>query len=363
MQSQSKVALAAAPTQPLSAARKRFNSLVRRLEKCRAELRAWETATPRWRERYHEQAVPLFERRETLEVALVQLLDQAHAAHKLSKIDRSFLSEFICELTGPLVEQGHDELKPLYDRHSDIGFDQELAESDAIAKQVIGASFGLDPDEIAAVDSPGELFERVRQRAEAEQAHARQRSERAKAKKAPKKAQAEAVQPLRELYRKLATALHPDRATDPAERERKTALMQRLNQAYKAGNLLALIELQLEIGQLQPEHLQQMSEERIRQYNRDLDRQLKDVEMELLQVGESFRVEYGLEQGGRIKPEKLDALLAQIKCELAEEIQIMAEDLQTLQQPTRFKRWLKQQREMAEDDWALMGDIGMNPRW
>ncbi len=37
-------------------------------------------------------------------------------------------------------------------------------------------------------------------------------------------------QSIRELYRKLVSALHLDREPDPQERERKTLLMQRINQ-------------------------------------------------------------------------------------------------------------------------------------
>lgn len=36
-------------------------------------------------------------------------------------------------------------------------------------------------------------------------------------------------QSIREVYRKLASALHPDREPDPVERQRKTELMQRAN--------------------------------------------------------------------------------------------------------------------------------------
>ncbi len=36
---------------------------------------------------------------------------------------------------------------------------------------------------------------------------------------------------VREIFRKLASALHPDREADAAERERKTVLMKRVSQA------------------------------------------------------------------------------------------------------------------------------------
>jgi hypothetical protein len=43
------------------------------------------------------------------------------------------------------------------------------------------------------------------------------------------------TQAVREVFRKLVSELHPDRETDPAEHARDTELMQRVNQAYKAG--------------------------------------------------------------------------------------------------------------------------------
>lgn len=351
--------LAAVAAEPaLSAPRKRFNSLVRRLEDCRARLHAWSEALPRWRERYHLQAAPLFQRLADWEVEQVQLLDQAHATYRLGKTERVFLSELICDSAGPLIEAGHDGLKSIYDRHSEQGFDADLAESGELIRRAIGEQLGLDPDEMVDIDSPEAMFERVQERIQQQQAHLHERQQRSRAKRASRRKPAVEsdslpAQPLRELYRKLTTALHPDREHDPAERERKTALMQRLNQAYRAGNLLALIELQLEIGQLRPEQLQQMSDARIKQYNRDLDAQLKQVEAELLQVEESFRVDYGVRGGRRLDPRRLDALLAQLKRDLAEAIAEIEQERGLLQQPTSFKRWLKWQRERARYEQAL----------
>ncbi|MDZ7811938.1 MAG: J domain-containing protein [Ideonella sp.] len=62
---------------------------------------------------------------------------------------------------------------------------------------------------------------------------------------APEAAQA-VSQSLREIYRKLASALHPDRASDDADRARRHALMQKVNQANDAKDLLTLLQLQLE---------------------------------------------------------------------------------------------------------------------
>ncbi len=49
---------------------------------------------------------------------------------------------------------------------------------------------------------------------------------------------------LRELFRSLASAVHPDRARQEAERERRTEVMKEVTRAYEAGDLARLIELE-----------------------------------------------------------------------------------------------------------------------
>src|SRR5205085_9368643 len=80
----------------------------------------------------------------------------------------------------------------------------------------------------------------------------------------------QATQSVREIFRKLASALHPDRETDSAQREVKTALMQQVNQAYTSNDLLALLELQLRIEQVDAAHMAQADAQRVKHYNRVL---------------------------------------------------------------------------------------------
>jgi curved DNA-binding protein CbpA len=91
------------------------------------------------------------------------------------------------------------------------------------------------------------------------------------------------------VYRKLASALHPDRETDAAERARKTRLMQRVNQAYERNDLLGLLGLQIEIEQIDTEHLAQVSEDRINHYNRVLKEQLAQLRTEIAACAAPFR--------------------------------------------------------------------------
>ncbi|UYK75710.1 J domain-containing protein [Xanthomonas sacchari] len=357
---------------PATPARKRFDSLVKRLERARAQLHAWQDALPRWEQRFHEQVDPLLQERDAAQVQLLRELDAAHATFKLSKRDRADLSELICELAALLIRDGdNDGLKDIYDRHSPLGFDQDLAESEALLTSVIGEEFGLTEEEMAHIHSPEALYAQIQERLHAQQAHAagraqqRDKRRRAGAGKAAQVA-ADPQQTRRALYRNLVAALHPDREPDPQQRERKTALMQRLNQAYQNDDLLALLELQLEIGQLDQAGIAAMAEERIRDYNDLFAAQLRQVEQTLAGLVDDFMGRYGLQDERAPQPQRLDALLAQIKRQVQEEIRSCADDRAAARQADTLKRWLKRERaRLAEQelDDAMYDALLLGERW
>ncbi|KAB7770084.1 J domain-containing protein [Xanthomonas maliensis] len=333
----------ASPTQ------RRFERLLGELERQRAELHAWQLALTRWRARYHSQLLPLLERRRVADRAMVELLDRAHVSIKLAKTDRAFLSELLCEIAGPLIDAGDETLRPIYDRHSAVGYDEEVAVSEALMKQAIGQAYGLDAEELDGIDSPEALYERISERLQQQQQARQQRRPQGR-KRAGNKAAAASAEPppLRELYRRLAAALHPDRANDAPDHAHRTGLMQRLNVAYKAGDLLGLLELQAEIGLLDAQGVAAMSTSRLQDYNRELERQCADLRAQLARQAADFCAEYGLELRTRPKPERLDKLLAQLKRETEEELQQSQQELQLLEDPRLFKRWLKQQRSWSD---------------
>ncbi len=209
--------------------------------------------------------------------------------------------------------------------------------------------FGLSPEDVAAMDSPDAVFEQAQARLRQQQEHARRRKARQRQREAVRQ-QADEPPPLREIYRKLAASLHPDRARDAADGQRRTVLMQRLNAAYKAGDLIGLIELQVEIGLLDAAGVDALTDARLQQYNCELSRQCEEIARELAQVERGFCEDYGLQPARRLKPQQLDKLMAQCKRQVEDELAIMRGDLRDLQQPQAFKRWLKQQRQSADAD-------------
>lgn len=113
------------------------------------------------------------------------------------------------------------------------------------------------------------------------------KSQRARPKTARQKAQearqAEQAGQIREslqsIYRRLVNAVHPDREADPILRTQKTALMQRINQAYGENDLPQLLALQHELGLMDAQAIHHLGDAHLKKYtggpqgtNRDLKR-------------------------------------------------------------------------------------------
>ena len=179
--------------------------------------------------------------------------------------------------------------------------------------------------------------------AAAEEAAAAER--RARRKKSPAQVQREAqahdaTKALQEVYRSLAIALHPDLERDPDERARKTELMQRVNVAYEAMDLLALLELQLELEQLDAERVDTIAEARLHHYNRILTEQSRQLAQEIEEVELPYRVELDLPPPARIEPVHVIASIRASADDCRDRIAGAREELPRLADQATLKAWL-----------------------
>ncbi|WP_373989477.1 hypothetical protein [Duganella sp. BuS-21] len=157
----------------------------------------------------------------------------------------------------------------------------------------------------------------------------------------------------REIYRKLASALHPDREPDPEERDRKTALMQKANAAYEKNDLLALLELQLQIAQIDQAGVNALSDERIGQLNTVMQQQVNAVMREVFEIEDMLRREWDLWHSRRLTPQ---VALRKIQEEFEQMRTMVANserDAAAFHDIKQLKAWLKTYRIPAprEDDW------------
>ena len=164
---------------------------------------------------------------------------------------------------------------------------------------------------------------------------------------------------IQEVYRKLATALHPDREPDPAERERKTALMQKVNVAYGNKDLLQLLELQLQVEQIDQTQINNIAEDRLKHYNKILKQQLEQLEQEVQGIEAAWKMRLNMPPFAPVSPKGLmDRLQDDIR-QIKREIANIKQDLHTFQDVQHLKTWLKtykipRKHEMADLDFDGM---------
>lgn len=341
----------------LSKGQKVFNSLIKQIEKKRTRLAAWESVAALYQQKYASELVPLIDALSDLQVEIVHRLDRLSDQNRLSKTERRTIANLITHLAGELVAHRNDaQLKAIYNKHSRSDYDSEEAANikgmQAVLEDVLGFELGEDFD----LSSPEDLLQRAQAKIHEQriqhdaerQAFAEHRAKRTKSAKqlAQEARQAtearEISQSLRELYRKLASALHPDRETDARERERKTALMQRANQAYDKNNLLQLLELQLELEHIDQCAINNISEERLKRYNKILKDQLAELEQELLHVEGRFRAQFSIAPFVELSPRTIMHDLAGDIADVQQAIRDIKADLRVLEGDIKqAKSWLK----------------------
>lgn len=357
-------------TSPLDPAQRKFNQLLAKLDKARTELADWQAESARFGMAYEEIARPLFAELQACRVSAAKRLGELLDEAGWTRAERMLLRELTCELAGALIDGGQLDaeqeatFRALHDKHADVDFDTGNRQAMAEMKGLFEAMSGLDLGD-EEVGSEEELFQRAQQRLQAElreQAHAadgnpaqpkkRGRTS-AKAKREQEDAQA-ASQTLREVYRKLAAALHPDRATDEADRAERTGRMQRANQAYEAQDLLGLLELQLEIEQVDAAHVARITSERAGHLNRLLTEQLQELQAELTARRVAFCHAYELDPYQPLTAKKLGLLLQREVAELRGALAQAAQDLRQLggERPAT-KRWLKAAQRERDADFAF----------
>ena len=212
----------------------------------------------------------------------------------------------------------------------------------------------LDREALQAMDSPQQMMEALLQqvRAHEEAKHERlaarraQRPPTARQRKA-KEQELDAKAALRTIYRQLASALHPDREPDPAERQRKGALMVQANTAYERGDLMALLGLQLQVEQVDAAHIARMAEDKIAALSLLLKQQVAALEEQLLEAELRLGHELGVAVTASMKEASLRRLLQREQHMHADWVEQMHADLQRVRDDAQFKRWLREQADLA----------------
>ncbi|MFT4102164.1 MAG: J domain-containing protein, partial [Burkholderiaceae bacterium] len=373
----------AASARPLSKAQRSFNRWVERIDEQRRRLADWQAFAETWQTRVAGEYEPLWRRVVEQRIALLVLFDRAYGGGELTRREQARLADVIVEIARDLLDDEGDggdtldggdmgdtrdsggsgaaasmaEVLALHDRYAD----EPYAEWRAGAKVPPIDGTGQAADEPAETAEAAEDWAskdwsdpqvwreagRARQKANAhlpgddgEGEEGRPRSARAQARLDRRRASAEgATRSVRDAYRKLASALHPDREPDPVERERKTGLMQRVNRAYEAKDLLRLLSLQIEVEQIDATTLAGVAEERLTHYNRVLKEQSAELEAEIAGIAASFVARDAADRRQAATPAVLLGELQQDLAALRRESQHLVDDLAAFKDVRVVKGW------------------------
>lgn len=356
-------------TRPLTKDQRTFNTLIGKIGTARTRLAEWEQAVDRFRQRYVSELLPLQRDNIDLQIDLLLGLDAAFRRFRLTKTERRKISALIVDLALSTLEvRDDDRVKALYNQHSGDDFDDREEAEEEAARALFESIFDVDLGDDVDLKSPEDvaarmeraLFEQAEEEAEAAPQRPRSAKQMAREQKEAARREAEEKQlgqSIREVYRKMASALHPDRESDPAERQRKTELMQQVNDAYAKGNLLHLLELQLELEQIDQSHLAGIGPERLRHYVKILKGQLDELELELTAVEDRFIAEFNLPPFIRVNAQHLPSILQE---ELANRRRILSDQraqIAIAADLPKLKAWLKSmrlsRRPPREDDFVF----------
>jgi hypothetical protein len=348
---------------------KLFNQLLAKIEKYAQDLDDLKRMADVHRlERSHKLG-PLEQQSRQMNEKMVLFLDQRLQAPKgLSKkqqADIGYIASSLAEMlmmTGeasPELEAAIERLCPESD-DDDLDTDELPAEEKAKLKDMMADMLGVEMDESTDFESPEAFMEAAMRKMQAEREAAQEahQAKRKSRKKTAKQLQAEqetmdADTALRTIYRKLASALHPDREPNEAERARKTQLMGRVNAANDAKDLLTLLRLQLEIEQIDPLAIAAMADDKLRHYNRMLKEQAKSVQQELMFMQYRLRDEWDLGYGP-VTAKSMHAALRQQMQEMQSQLDFMQRDFQLIQDDRQLKTWAKEQVAMMDAPMNIM---------
>jgi len=301
-----------------------------------------------------------------MQVKFLHSLDRACDHKEMKKSERGMITSLIVDLAGELLASRDDkELKAVYNKHSHSDYDKKEAANIKGMKSMMEDVLGVDLGDDLDTSSPEDLLKRVEAQMEKEWAQdnaerqawealrpKRKKSARQLAKEAKQQAEEQQVsQSIREVYRKLASALHPDREPDTQERKRKTTLMQSVNEAYEKRNLLQLLKLQLELEHMDQATVNNISEDRLKHYNKILKEQLAELEQEIFHVEGGFMAQFGINPFDRVSPGTIMRDLATEIVGVQHTIRDLKKDVIAFEDIKKVKTWLKKvQREAAKMD-------------
>lgn len=287
----------------LSKEQKKFNMLIKKIEKKKIFFKEWENAVRVFRHEISSENNKAYDEHDKHLTDLVCLLDAAYSNKIFTKTEKNKIKHMIISVVEDMMsDDGTEEAITIYNKYNTAAsqFDEQLLDQQVgeMMKSMFEEMLGVKLDEDADVSSPEKFSEALNKKLKQRERLAEEK--RSKRKKTAKQMEKEerlkqqeqdVSKSIQEIYRKMVAALHPDLEQDESEKVRKTKIMQEVNAAYAEKNLLRLFELQLELEHIDQDHLGNIAEEKLKLFNKILQSQLKELEQEVSFIERQAKME------------------------------------------------------------------------
>ncbi|UOG73175.1 J domain-containing protein [Hymenobacter tibetensis] len=226
---------------PGTPAQQAFREAVQQVEGLRQRLREVQQEQAEARRRYWQQVGPGARAVVEARRALFAPLEDALLLPYFSRKEERQITEFIVGNARSLHTRFGEDTADIVLKYAPSRRAAAEAEAEATPAEEKPIDFVPDPNSDLPPHEQAAAHARARRKTKAQKAHEI-------AEKAAREEQQKLLSNTKTLYRQLARTHHPDLERDPETQAQKTALMQRITEAYEANDLYTLLQLLSESG-------------------------------------------------------------------------------------------------------------------
>ena len=270
-----------------------FNRLTKRIQKLESSIESESVKLDGLVIFYDKEVLPNKIKLAEVQLDLAFALDESTNKHRLSKS----ITEKVKDTIVYLCEEAFEfilvtpESEALYDRWSEISFQEDLEQQKRDRNQMFSDFFGsklsdkmnMDDLDLDDPESMARFQENIEQLFEEKKSTSKSKKKSKKQlEKEELKKQEEAIQnkSIRSIYISLTKILHPDTETDEVLKKEKEELMKAVTAAYEQKDLSTLLRLEMEWVYKTSEHLEKLAEDKLKIYISVLKERVSELELE-----------------------------------------------------------------------------------
>jgi len=363
--------------QLLSKNQKTFNKLIKKIETLEKQLVQTKELAFELTIAYSKEILPVEKKLGKVYFEFVFFLDSYVQKLKLTKKQSADFDKHMIDLfnTALTYVEPDEQQEALFDKYSDISY-KETLEIDKLDlfehfRDYMEDEMGIEVDEpdfdITNEEEARKYAEKLKDKFEKKNLEDEEKElNKKKTKKQIEQEQKQKLEDelstksLRSIYISLAKLLHPDTETDVQLKSEKTELMKKVTVAYDQKDLATLLKLEMEWVHHTSENLQELTDEKLKLYNKALSEQVDELNQEIYQV--KMNPAYtNIVELLNSNSEYAHVLLNDQKEELIEEIECIKKNMNVFQkQPVQKKvlmKYLKDASESFDNDEDIFGKL------